>query len=74
MNAKEKLLEIKNNGFFTAGQTFDEFISGLCKRYTRVHQEFLPVNDLDYIVQKLEEKGILEESDNEYLDLQNIQK
>lgn len=69
MDSKLKLMEIKQKGFFTAEQDFDNFISGLCLRYTRIYKEFLPIGDLDYIVKKLDEKGILEDSENEYLDL-----
>lgn len=61
MNEKEKLMKIKNEGVFTSGQTFDQFVSDLCKRYSRIYKEILPVNDYDYIVKKLEEKGIIDE-------------
>lgn len=61
MNAKEKLMKIKNEGIFTSSQTFDQFVSDLCKRYSRIYKEILPVNDYDYIIKKLEEKGIIDE-------------
>lgn len=64
MNAKEKLLKIKNEGIFTAGQPFDQFVSDLCKRYARIYGEILPVNNYEYIVNKLEEKGILDEDND----------
>ena len=59
MNSKEKLMKIKNEGFFTASLSFEEFISGLCTRYTRAHGRLLPHDDYDYIVQSLEETGEL---------------
>ena len=59
MSAKEKLMKIKSEGFFTAGQTFEEYVSDLCKRYSRMYGEILPSNDYDYIIEKLHEKGIV---------------
>lgn len=64
MSSKEKLVKIKNEGFFTASQPFDVFVSELCKRYTRIYGEILPTDDYDYIVERLEEKGILEPEDD----------
>lgn len=70
MNAKETLMKIKDEGIFTRTESFEEFVSGLCKRYARMYEEFLPVNDYDYIVKKLEEKGILDDEKNDsFLDL-----
>lgn len=60
MNSKEKLMKIKAEGIFTAGQSFEQFVSDLCKRYTRIFGEILPSGDYEYIVSKLVEKGILE--------------
>ncbi|PEN61589.1 hypothetical protein [Bacillus wiedmannii] len=60
MKAKEKLMKIKAEGIFTANQTFEQFVSDLCKRYTRIYGEILPSSNYEYIVSKLEEKGILE--------------
>jgi hypothetical protein len=65
MNAKEKLLKIQSEGIFTAHIPFDQFVSDLCKRYTRIYGEILPINDYEYIVSKLEEKGILDDEEEE---------
>jgi uncharacterized protein YutE (UPF0331/DUF86 family) len=65
MDSKEKLMKIKNEGIFTAGQSFDQFVSDLCKRYSRIYGEILPIKDYDYIVMKLEEKGILDDEDED---------
>lgn len=64
MNSVDKLNKIKSEGIFTAGQSFDQFVSDLCKRFTRMYDEILPVMDYDYIIAKLEEKGILEPEDD----------
>ena len=60
MNAKELLLKVQQESMFTAALPFDQFVSDLCKRYSRIFGEILPVHDYEYIVNKLTEKGILE--------------
>lgn len=60
MNAQEKLMKIQQEGVFTANLPFEQFVSDLCKRYSRIYGEILPVNDYEYIVNKLDEKGLLE--------------
>jgi hypothetical protein len=59
MNSIEKLKKVQSEGFFTCGLPFEQFVSDLCKRYTRVYGEILPVGNYDYIVEKLEEKEII---------------
>jgi hypothetical protein len=63
MNAKEQLEKIQAGGIFTAGLPFEQFVSDLCKRYARIYKEILPITDLDYIVEKLSEKGLLEDEE-----------
>ena len=65
MDSKLVLMNIKNKGFFTVAQPFDLFVSDLCKRFARTHGEFLPTNDLDYIVEKLDQYGYLDEDEKE---------
>ena len=60
---EQKLNEIKQQGIFTAAQPFDQFVSELCKRYFRIYGEILPVADYQYIVQRLEERGILDDEE-----------
>ncbi|MEK5205202.1 MULTISPECIES: hypothetical protein [Bacillus] len=60
MTAKEKLMKVQSEGIFTMNQPFEQFVSDLCKRYTRIFGEILPLNNYEYIVSKLEENGILE--------------
>jgi hypothetical protein len=59
MEAMAKLNEIREEGIFTRGQTYEEFLKGLCDRYARLYGEILPSGDPVYIIQKLEEKGLL---------------
>lgn len=59
MSAKEKLMKVQSEGFFTVSLPFDQFVSDLCRRYTRMYGEILPTGDYNYIVSRLEEKEII---------------
>lgn len=59
MSSEQMLIQIQSEGFFTATLPFDKFLSDLCKRFTRMYGEILPVNDYDYIIQRLQEKDII---------------
>jgi len=64
MTQYEQILDgIRMKGIFTACQPFEQFVSELCKRYFRIYGEILPVADYQYIVQRLEERGILDEEE-----------
>lgn len=60
MNGKEILKKMHGEGFFTSMQTFEQYVAALCKRYTRIYGEILPVHDYDYIVERLIQNGIVE--------------
>lgn len=58
--AIKKLQQIKEEGLFTRDLSFDEFIDGLCKRFTYIHGIILPRFDYEYIVDQLEKYNILD--------------
>lgn len=62
MNSQDMLIKIKNQGLFTSGQSLEKYASDLCRRFARIHGEFIKHNDYDRIIQKLEEHGYMEES------------
>lgn len=57
------LKQIQAEGIFTAGLPFEQFVSDLCTRYARIYKEILPVNNYEYIVLKLSEKGFFDTED-----------
>lgn len=58
-SATEILTEVQKSNPFTSSLTFQDYIDGLCKRYSRVYGEILNQNDHDTILSKLKEKGEL---------------
>ena len=61
MDSKQKLTEIKNRGLFTYNLTIEQYASDVCKRFARIHGEFIKHNDYDQIIKKLEDHGYLED-------------
>ena len=61
MDSKQKLTEIKNRGLFTYNLTIEQYASDVCKRFARIHGEFIKHNDYDKIIKKLEDHGYLED-------------
>lgn len=59
MEAKKKLIKLKNGNMFTCDLSLKEYIKDLCNRFAKIFNEILPIGNYAYIVIKLEEKGIL---------------
>lgn len=61
MDSKQKLTKIKDRGLFTYNLTIEQYASDVCKRFARIHGEFIKHDDYDQIIKKLEDHGYLED-------------
>lgn len=59
MSSEKRLMQLRDSNMFTVGTSLKEYLQALCVRFARVFNEILPPTDYDYIVKRLEAKGIL---------------
>jgi hypothetical protein len=61
MDYKDEIIKLKNSNMFSAGESLDEYIEGLRRRFLNVYDEILITSDYKLMYEQLKGKDLIDE-------------